>query len=267
MHHKIAMTIITLSLGACFILTPPPASWAQGAGGGGAAPQGSSGGTVAPRKSGTTHAVTPRATRTVTPRATRTVTPRATRTVTPRATRTVTPRTTRTVTQPKATSRVVKQPKATSRIVTQPKSTLRTVKQPKGTSKVVGPAGTRSKVVSPTITPRVVTPRGTRTVTASRLRGVPARGAGRAVIAGHNYSTWRSGHRVRHGGGWWTFGALSALGAIMIGSDQYYPYAYISAPENYCEGLTEDGCELMWQDVETIEGDVVPQCVAYCPWQ
>ena len=171
------------------------------------------------------------------------------------------------VKQPKATSRVVKQPKATSRIVTQPKNTLRTVKQPKGTSKVVGPAGTRSKVVSPTLTPRVVTPRGTRTVTASRLRGVPARGAGRAVIAGHNYSTWRSGHRVRHGGGWWTFGALSALGAIMIGSDQYYPYAYISAPENYCEGLTEDGCELMWQDVETIEGDVVPQCVAYCPWQ
>jgi hypothetical protein len=72
---------------------------------------------------------------------------------------------------------------------------------------------------------------------------------------------------VRHGGGWWTFGALSALGAIIIGSDQYYPYAYISAPENYCEGLTEDGCELMWQDVETTEGDVVPQCVAYCPWQ
>ena len=78
---------------------------------------------------------------------------------------------------------------------------------------------------------------------------------------------WRGRHRVRHGGGWWTFGALSALGAIIIGSDQYYPYAYISAPENYCEGLTEDGCELMWQDVETIEGDVVPQCVAYCPWQ
>jgi hypothetical protein len=152
-------------------------------------------------------------------------------------------------------------------LVTQPKSTLRTVKQPKGTSKVVGPAGVGSKVVSPTITPRVITPRGTRTVTASRLRGVPVRGAGRAVIAGHNYSVWRGRHRVRHGGGWWTFGALSALGVIIIGSDQYYPYAYISAPENYCEGLTEDGCELVWQDVETIEGDVIPQCVAYCPWQ
>ena len=186
-----------------------------------------------------------------------------------RAPRTVTQTraTSHVVRQPKATSRVVRQPKATSRVVKQPKATSRVVRQPKATRKVVAPAATGRKVVSPVVVPRVVTPRGTRTVTASRLRGVPARGAGRTVIAGHNYSAWRSGHRVRHGGGWWTFGALSALGAIIIGSDQYYPYAYISAPENYCEGLTEDGCELMWQDVETIEGDVVPQCVAYCPWQ
>jgi hypothetical protein len=99
------------------------------------------------------------------------------------------------------------------------------------------------------------------------LRGVPTRGLGRTVIGGHNYSTWRSGHRVRHGRGWRTFVGIGALGAIAIGSSEFYPYAYISAPENFCEGLTEDGCELMWQDVETIEGDVVPQCVAYCPWQ
>ena len=53
----------------------------------------------------------------------------------------------------------------------------------------------------------------------------------------------------------------------MVGSDEYYPYAYISAPEQYCEGVTEDGCELRWQQVETVEGDVIDQCVAYCPWQ
>jgi hypothetical protein len=99
------------------------------------------------------------------------------------------------------------------------------------------------------------------------LRGVPARGAGRVAIRGQNYSAWRSGYRVRHGSGWWTFVALSTLGAIAIGSNEYYPYAYISAPEPYCEGLTEDGCQLMWQEVETIEGGVVNQCVAYCPWQ
>jgi len=33
------------------------------------------------------------------------------------------------------------------------------------------------------------------------------------------------------------------------------------------DGLTEDGCQLVWQDVETVEGDIIPQCVAYCPWQ
>ena len=154
----------------------------------------------------------------------------------------------RTVTQTKATSRVVTQPRATSRTVTQRKATSRAVTQQKAA-------------------PRVVTPKGKRTVTASRLRGVPTQGVSSAVISGHNYSAWRSGHRVRHGRGWRTFVALSALGAIAIGSSEYYPYAYISAPENYCEGLTEDGCELMWQDVETIEGDIIPQCVAYCPWQ
>jgi hypothetical protein len=171
------------------------------------------------------------------------------------------------VKQPKATSRAVKQPKATSRAVKQPKATSRAVKQPKATSKTIAPTAGGRKVVSPAAAPRVVTPRGTRTVTASRLRAVPARGAGRVVIRGQNYSAWRSGYRVRHGSGWWTFVALSTLGAIAIGSNEYYPYAYLSAPEPYCEGLTEDGCELMWQEVETIEGGVVNQCVAYCPWQ
>ena len=132
---------------------------------------------------------------------------------------------------------------------------------------MVAPAAAGRKVVSPAAAPRVVTPRGTRTVTASRLRGAPVSGAGGTVIRGQNYSVWRSGYRVRHGSGWRTFVALSALGAIAIGSSEYYPYAYISAPEDYCEGLTEDGCELMWQEVQTIEGDVVNQCVAYCPWQ
>jgi hypothetical protein len=195
----------------------------------------------------------------------------APRIATPRRTpsRTVTQSkaTTRVVRQPKTTTRVVRQPKTTTRAVRQPKTTTRVVRQPKTTPKVVGPAATGRKLVSPARAPRVVTPRGTRTVTAARLRGVPTRGVGRTVIRGHNYSAWRSGHRVRHGRGWRTFLALSALGAIAIGSNEYYPYAYISAPEPYCEGLTEDGCELMWQDVETEEGDVIEQCVAYCPWQ
>ena len=157
------------------------------------------------------------------------------------------------------TPRTATQRRTTTRAVTQPTATPRVVRQPRTT--------TSRTVATPAVAPRVVTPRGTRAVTASRLRGLPSRGAGRTVIHGQNYSAWRGGYRVRHGSGWRTFVALSALGAIAIGSSEYYPYAYISAPEQYCEGLTEDGCELMWQDVETIEGDVINQCVAYCPWQ
>ena len=138
--------------------------------------------------------------------------------------------------------------------------------------RVVAPQRTAPRVVAPHRTaPRVVAPQRTapRMVTQPKVtpRVITPRGAGRTVIRGQNYSAWRSGYRVRRGSGWRTFVALSALGAIAIGANEFYPYAYVSAPEPYCEGLTEDGCELMWQEVETLEGDVVNQCVAYCPWQ
>jgi hypothetical protein len=99
------------------------------------------------------------------------------------------------------------------------------------------------------------------------LRGVPTRGAGRIVVRGQNYSAWRSGYRVRRDGGWRTFVALSALSAILVGTNRYYPYAYLAAPYDYCQGLTEDGCLLNWEEVQTIEGDIIDQCVAYCPWR
>jgi hypothetical protein len=165
--------------------------------------------------------------------------------------------------QHKAAPRAARHQKAAPRVSRQRKATPRAARQHKATPRVTR----QRKARSPAAARRVVKPRGSRAVTASRIRGVPAHGTRRAVIRGHNYSAWRSGHRVRHGSGWRTFGALSVLAAILVGSNEYYPYAYISAPESYCEGLTEDGCELVWQQVETVEGDVIDQCVAYCPWQ
>jgi len=116
---------------------------------------------------------------------------------------------------------------------------------------------------------RKFTPKGAKAkiVVTSKFRGLPKSGVGHAHISGRNFSVWRSGHRFRYHGGWRTFVALSALGVIAIGAAEYYPYAYIDAPEDYCDGLTEDGCQLVWQDVETEEGDEIPQCVTYCPWQ
>ena len=137
----------------------------------------------------------------------------------------------------------------------------------------VTPRETRTKLTPGVVTPKaaakIVTPSGdnAHVVTAGKFRNMPIRGAGQTIIRGKNFSVWRSGYRVRHGSRWRTFVALSVLSAIVIGSSDYYPYAYISAPQPYCEGLTEDGCQLMWQEVQTVEGDVVDQCVAFCPWQ
>jgi hypothetical protein len=125
------------------------------------------------------------------------------------------------------------------------------------------------KVAPREIAPREVAPRKItpRTGNARGLRSLPTRGASRTAIHGRSFTVWRSGYRMRRGSGWRTFGALSALSAIVIGSITYYPFAYISAPEPYCDGLTEDGCELMWLEVMTLEGDLAYQCVAYCPWE
>ena len=99
------------------------------------------------------------------------------------------------------------------------------------------------------------------------LSAVSIRGASQARVAGRNFSIWRGSHRARVGGNWRTFAALSTLGAVMFGTSYYYPYAYIDAPAPYCEGLTEDGCQLQWREVPTLEGPQEFQCVAYCPWQ
>jgi hypothetical protein len=135
--------------------------------------------------------------------------------------------------------------------------------------KTVAPKAVAPKVVQPKVAPKVVTPTGPKAgvVTAGKLRGAPLQTAGKTVIGGRNFSVWRRGHRVRYDGRWRTLAALSALGAIAIGAAYFYPYAYIDAPQPFCEGLTADGCQLMWEEVLTMEGDLVYQCVAYCPWQ
>jgi len=103
--------------------------------------------------------------------------------------------------------------------------------------------------------------------TAKRLHGL-SQGRGQASIRGRQFSTWRGGGYRRHyHGRWVTFVPLTALAVIAIGGASYYPYAYIDAPQDYCGGFTEDDCEMRWREVETIDGDLIGQCVAYCPWE
>jgi hypothetical protein len=72
---------------------------------------------------------------------------------------------------------------------------------------------------------------------------------------------------VAWGGGWRTFVAVTGLTAIAVAGVTYYPYAYISAPQDTCVGVTEDGCQMQWQEVPTVDGAPAYQCVSFCPWQ
>ena len=93
------------------------------------------------------------------------------------------------------------------------------------------------------------------------------RGASQALVSGNTYTVYRNNYRRRYNGRFYTFVALGLLAPLAIGAAVYYPYAYLNVPANYCEGLTEDGCEMVYREVETVEGDLIPQCAAYCPWQ
>jgi hypothetical protein len=137
------------------------------------------------------------------------------------------------------------------------------------------PAGLRSVGQQPTVQ-RGIDQRSTRqrgvgqsavARSGGHVRGGTVRSASRLSIEGRNYSVRRGSYRVHRHGGWRTFAALSALGGLAVGGVNYYPYAYISAPAPYCDGMTEDGCQLQWQELQTLEGAVEFQCVAYCPWQ
>ena len=144
-----------------------------------------------------------------------------------------------------------------------------TVGAPSAPAHVVGPRN-----ASPTVVPSVAAPRrsdpnvtGPTRSAARAMSLMSIRGASSATIGGQNFSIRRSSYRVNRGGYWRTFVGLSALSAISVGFAYYYPYAYIDAPYDYCQGWSEDGCRLQWQAVPTLEGSEELQCVAYCPWR
>jgi hypothetical protein len=161
-----------------------------------------------------------------------------------------------------ATTRTVKTRNTTVRrtTVTGPKGNTRSRTTVKTTRPGPRPGVKTTTVVRPGARPGAVT--------AARIRG-PWTGASRRYTwRGRNYTAWRRGpYRVRYGNGWRTFVAISALSAIAIAGTPYYPYAYISAPQDTCTGFTEDGCQLDWAQVPTVDGGPAYQCVAYCPWQ
>ena len=146
---------------------------------------------------------------------------------------------------------------------------------PPGGPKVVGPAnnpnliapGNNRNFVAPRSSgQRVIGPGGTGP-SGNAARALAIRGANNTAIDGRNFSVRRGSYRAYRGGYWRTFVGVGTLGAILYGGYRYFPYAYIDAPPEFCDGETEDGCQLQWQEVQTLEGPLDFQCVAYCPWQ
>ena len=158
-----------------------------------------------------------------------------------------------------------------------------TVRTTPRTTTRVAPVTRTPRVVTPrTTTPRVVTPRSTtrtRTVTprTTTPRVIPARhgprlstriiGGGPVRIGGRNVTIIRTRRFVNWRGHRRYLLPFAGLAALTIGAIAYSPYGYLPVAQNYCDGFTEDGCQLQWTDVPTEDGDLVPQCVAYCPAQ
>jgi hypothetical protein len=186
----------------------------------------------------------------------------------------------KTVTSPRVTTGTPRVTSTPKQLGTQKTITTRRVVTPKQTTtpkvvttpKITTPKVTTPKVVTPkTTTPKTTIPNtaASKTTSPTRLglRTIGASSTGKATIRGQNYTVWRGTHRVRHNGRWATLAAITTLGIIAVGGADYYPYAYISATGPYCEGITDEGCVLRWEQVQALEGPWVYECVAYCPWQ
>ncbi len=75
----------------------------------------------------------------------------------------------------------------------------------------------------------------------------------------------RGPKRFWWGGRWRTFVGFATLGALLIGVDYWDPDGYVAIAEPACFGVTEDGCQLRWQNVAFDDGSgAVAQCVSYC---
>jgi hypothetical protein len=84
-------------------------------------------------------------------------------------------------------------------------------------------------------------------------------------LGGRGIGVRQGPYRLWFGGRWVTFVGVGTLAAILVGTDYYYPYGYVSIAQPWCSGVTDDGCRLHWQTVALQEGGEQVQCVQYCP--
>jgi hypothetical protein len=75
---------------------------------------------------------------------------------------------------------------------------------------------------------------------------------------------WKQKHGLWWGGRWRYFVPFTALGVALIGGAYYYPDSYVGFARPYCTGVTPEGCQLNWQQVNFEDGGGDWQCVQYC---
>lgn len=83
-----------------------------------------------------------------------------------------------------------------------------------------------------------------------------------AVFRGQRY--------VQRSGRWHRLRSVSALSAavavVVVAGVNYFADGYIDLPAPACGGFTDDGCRLSMANVASDDGESIPQCMQYCPW-
>jgi hypothetical protein len=105
----------------------------------------------------------------------------------------------------------------------------------------------------------VIEPRG-----GPRISG-RVRGGGPIVLGGRSVVLVRGPHVVQWRGRQRNLVPIAALAALSLGGIAYAANAYVPVEQPVCSGYTEGGCFFHWTEALTPEGDLIPQCVAYCP--
>lgn len=79
------------------------------------------------------------------------------------------------------------------------------------------------------------------------------------IFRGPRFVFWRGGVR--------RLGPAALIGGIFIGGVFFQPDGFVVLAQPVCRGVTQEGCTLRWQNVVADDGQVVAQCVQFCPRQ
>ena len=134
--------------------------------------------------------------------------------------------------------------------------------------KVTGPGNSNLTTTTLKVNPNLrVTPATTLKVGPGRVNPAVAKVNFPAVHLANNKfgPMWKQKHGLWWGGKWKYFVPFTALGVVLVGGTYFYPDAYVGFARPYCSGLTPDGCQLNWQQVNFEDGGADWQCVQFCP--